>query len=390
MHLKYSLLAAACALGFAGTTLAQNLGVSKTELKIATIQDLSGPLAPIGKQGRDGMQLRVDEANEQGGINGRKIVFKVEDDGYDPKRAVLAAQKLVNQEKVFAIVGHIGTAVNLATFPVMFPKKVINFLPLTAAREMYEPLNPLTYAFIAPYYQQIREAVPEMVKEKKLSKVCTIYQDDEFGAEVLKGTEDGLKDIGMTLTEKASFKRGATDFSSQVAKTKAAGCDLVTLGGVIRETIGTIATSKKMGYSPVFLGSAASYSELIPKLGGKAMEGLYATMAAQVPYTDDVDNKQLAFWATKYKTKFNEDGGIFSAYGYIVMDMFLQAVAKAGPNLTTDAFIKTMDSMSYPSDIFGSAPATFSATKHLGSTAWRLSEVVDGKWKVASPYHTKK
>jgi len=389
MHLKTTLLATACALGFAGTALAQNLGMSKTELKVATIQDLSGPLAPIGKQARDGMQLRVDEANEQGGINGRKIVFKVEDDGYDPKRAVLAAQKLVNQEKVFAIVGHIGTAANLATFPVMFPKKVVNFLPLTAAREMYEPLNPLTYAFIAPYYQQIREAVPELVKEKKLSKVCTIYQDDEFGAEVLKGTEDGLKDIGMQLVEKASFKRGATDFSSQVAKTKAAGCDLVTLGGVIRETIGTVATSKKMGYTPVFLGSAASYSELIPKLGGKAMDGLYATMAAQVPYTDDASNKPLAFWATKYKTKFNEDGGIFSAYGYIVMDMFLQAVAKAGPNLTTDAFIKTMDGMSYPTDIFGSAPAHYTATNHLGSTAWRLSQVEDGKWKVVSPYHTK-
>ncbi|MCD6662160.1 MAG: ABC transporter substrate-binding protein [Comamonas sp.] len=389
MHLKTTLVAAACALGFAGTALAQNLGVSKTELKLATIQDLSGPLAPIGKQARDGMQLRVDEANEQGGINGRKIVFKVEDDGYDPKRAVLAAQKLVNQEKVFAIVGHIGTAANLATFPVMFPKKVINFLPLTAAREMYEPLNPLTYAFIAPYYQQIREAVPELVKEKKLSKVCTIYQDDEFGAEVLKGTEDGLKDIGMQLVEKASFKRGATDFSSQVAKTKAAGCDLVTLGGVIRETIGTVATSRKMGYNPVFLGSAASYSELIPKLGGKAMDGLYATMAAQVPYADDTSNKQLAFWATKYKTKYNEDGGIFSAYGYIVMDMFLQAVAKAGPNLTTDAFIKTMDGMSYPTDIFGSAPAHYTATNHLGSTAWRLSQVEDGKWKVVSPYHTK-
>ena len=164
MQTKYGFLALACALGFAGSALAQNQGITKTELKIATIQDLSGPIAAIGKQARDGMQLRVDEANEQGGINGRKIVLKVEDDGYDPKRAVLAAQKLVNQEKVFAIVGHIGTAANLATFPVLFPKKVFNFMPLTAAREMYEPLNPLTYAFIAPYYNQIREAVPEMVK----------------------------------------------------------------------------------------------------------------------------------------------------------------------------------------------------------------------------------
>ncbi len=389
MQMKYTFLAAACALGLAGTALAQSQGVSKTELRLATIQDLSGPIAAIGKQARDGMQLRVDELNEQGGVNGRKVVFKVEDDGYDPKRAVLAAQKLVNQEKVFAIVGHIGTAANLATFPVMLPKKVFNFMPLTAAREMYEPLSPYTYAFIAPYYQQIREATPRLVKEKNLKKVCVIYQDDEFGEEILKGTEDGLKDIGMQLAEKASFKRGATDFSSQVAKTKAAGCELVTLGTIIRETIGTIGTARKMGYNPVFLGSAAAYSELIPKLAGKAMDGLYATMAAQVPYADDAGNKALAFWATKYKTRYGEDGGIFSAYGYIVMDMFIQAVAKTGPNLTTEGFVKTMEGMSFPTDIFGSAPATFSATKHLGSTAWRLSQVQDGKWKVVSEYSTK-
>jgi branched-chain amino acid transport system substrate-binding protein len=80
----------------------------------------------------------------------------VEDSAYDPKKAVLAAQKLVNQDKIFAMIGHIGTAQNLAAMPVQFEKNVINFFPVTAAREMYEPFHRLKYSFAATYYDQMR------------------------------------------------------------------------------------------------------------------------------------------------------------------------------------------------------------------------------------------
>ena len=377
--------ALAAALALATTAFAQSQGVSKNEVVLGTIQDLSGPIADFGKQARMGMLLRVDEINEQGGINGRKFKLLVEDAAYDPKKAVLAAQKLVNQDKIFAMVGHIGTAPNLAAMPVQFEKNVINFFPITAAREMYEPLHKLKYSFAATYYDQIRSALPKMVKDKGAKKVCTIYQDDDFGLEVVRGAEAGLKTIGMELAEKTSYKRGATDFSSQVARMKAASCDLVVMGTIIRETIGTIAESRKTGFTPTFLGSSACYTDLIHKLGGKAMDGLYATMTVANPYTDD-QSQQVAFWANKYKTKFNEDPTVFSVYGYNIIDSFAAAVSKAGPNLTTDSFIKAMDAMSFPSDIFGSAPATFSATKRLGSDASRLSQLQDGRWKVVSDY----
>ncbi|PKO45406.1 MAG: ABC transporter substrate-binding protein [Betaproteobacteria bacterium HGW-Betaproteobacteria-3] len=367
-----------------GAALAQQ-GVSKSEITLGSIQDLSGPIAGFGKQVRLGMMLRVDEINEQGGVNGRKLVLKVEDSAYDPKRAVLAAQKLVNQDKIFAMVAHIGTAQNLAAMPVQFDKNVINFFPVTAAREMYEPYHRLKYSFAATYYDQMRMAVPKLVKEKGAKKVCTMYQDDEFGLEVMRGGEVGLKSIGMEFAEKTSYKRGATDFSSQVAKMKAEGCDFVVLGTIIRETIGGIATARKLGFNPTFLGSSAAYTDLIHKLGGKAMDGFYATMTVQHPYLDEA-SQPIRFWANKYKTKFNDDPTVFSVYGYNAVDTFIRAAQKAGPNLTTDSFIKAMDTMVVPPDMFGSPEATYTPKKRLGSDVARLSQLQDAKWKVVSDY----
>ncbi len=365
--------------------LAQSQGVSKTEIVVGSIQDLSGPLAGYGKQARNGMQLRVDELNEQGGVHGRRMVLKVEDSGYDPRKAVLAAQKLVNQDKIFIMAGHIGTAQNLAAMPIQFEKNVINFMPLTAAREMYEPFHKLKYSFAVPYYEQVRVMLPRLAKEKGSKKVCVHYQDDDFGLEVLKGAEAGLKDINMELAEKTSFKRGATEFSSQVAKLKAAGCDMVVMGTLIRETIGTIGESRKTGFSPTFLGTSGAYTDLIPRLGGKAMDGFYAAMTTQHPYLDEA-SQPIRFWANKYKTKFNEDPTVFSAYGYIIIDALVRAAEKAGPNLSTESLGKAMDGMNYPADIFGSAPSSFTATKRLGSNASRLSQLQEGRWKVVADY----
>ncbi|MBK6323816.1 MAG: ABC transporter substrate-binding protein [Burkholderiales bacterium] len=383
MKLKTALTLTALAL--AASVAGAQQGVSKDEIVLGSIQDLSGPLAGFGKQARLGMLLAVDEVNEQGGINGRKIKLIVEDSGYDPKKAVLAAQKLVNQDKIFMMVGHIGTAQNMAAMPVQFEKNVINFFPITAAREMYEPFNRLKYSYAATYYDQMRNAVPKLVKEKGIKKVCTLYQDDDFGLEVLRGGEAGLKSIGMEFAERTSYKRGATDFSSQVQKLQAGGCEMVVLGTIIRETIGTIGTARKLGYNPVFLGSSAAYTDLIHKLGGKAMDGLYATMTVQNPYLDEA-SQPIRFWASKYKTKFNEDPTVFSVYGYTIITSFATAAGRAGKDLNTNSFIKVMNSMTIQPDFFGGAVQTFTATKRLGSDASRLSQIQDGKWKTVSDY----
>jgi branched-chain amino acid transport system substrate-binding protein len=384
MKMLRSITAVALALAAAAAS-AQSQGVTKDEIVIGSIQDLSGPVAGFGKQARFGMQLRIDELNEQGTIHGRKLKLLIEDSAYDPRKAVLAAQKLVNQDKIFAMVQHLGTAHNNAAMPVQLEKNVVNWFPLTSSRDMWDPFHRLKFAFAASYYDQMRAAAPRLAKEKGAKKPCTIYQDDDFGIEVMRGAEAGLKAAGMDFAEKTSFKRGATDFSSQVARMKAAGCDLVVMGTIIRETIGTIAESRKTGFNPTFLGSNAAYTDLIHKLGGKAMDGLYATMTVQNPYLDE-SNNQIRFWAAKYKTKYNEDPTVFSVYGYTAIDAFIQVAQKAGPNLTTDSFVKAAESHEFPQDIFGAPIARFGPQKRQASDVARLSQLQDARWRVVSDY----
>lgn len=379
-------LAALGGLGSLGAAHAQGQqGITPTEILLGSILDLSGPVAAMGKPARNGMLMRLDEVNEQGGIHGRKLRLIVEDDGYDPKKAVLAAQKLVNRDKVFLVAGHLGTAQNMAAMPVQFEKNIINFYPLTAAREMYEPLHRLKYSFAATYYDQVRLAAPKLVADKGAKKACVVYQDDDFGLEVLRGAEAGLKAAGRELAEKTTYKRGATDFSSQVARLKAAACDFVILGTTIRETVGVMAESRKSGFEPTFLSTSASYTDVVTRLGGKAVEGLLTTMTAQHPYLDDASGP-LRLWANKYKTRFGDDPNVFSAYGYVIVDHFAQAANKAGKGLSTDSFIQAMDSMRFEPDMFGFPVISFSAQKRLGSDESRLSQVVDGRWKVVSGY----
>lgn len=256
---------------------------------------------------------------------------------------------------------------------------------MALAREMYEPISPLHYAWMPTYFQQISAAVPVLYKQQAAGKACVVFQDDDFGQEVVQGAEAGLKKAGATLVERASFKRNATDFSSQVARIKNAGCDFVVLGTLIRETVGVISEAHKLGYTPKFLVSSNAYTDLIPKLGGAPMDGLYASHHAAFPYLDDASEPVRA-WANRYETKFKQVPSIFSAYGYTKIDIFVRALEKAGPDLKSEDFVHAMESIEIPADIFGNPSMRFSDKTHLASDKSRLSRLENGRWKVVFDY----
>ncbi len=380
------IIAVAAAL-FTGVAFAQGQGVTKAEIVIGTAQDLSGPIVGFSKPTVNGMRMRVDEINEQGGIHGRKLRLVVEDHGYDPKKAVLAAQKMIQRDKIFVALGSIGTPTALAAMPLYLEKNVAHLFPLTGARQMYEPLQKLKYSFAAPYFDQMRSGLKHLVKEKGLKRVCIVYQDDDFGAEVMEGGAAGLKDIGMSYVERTTFKRGATDFSSQIARMKDANCDIVVMGTIIRETIGTIATARKLGFNPEFIGTTASYDGIIAKLGGPVVNGFYSTCQISFPYPDDA-SKNVRDWVARYKEKFKEAPTLFSAYGQVIISLFAAAAEKAGPNLTPVTLDKALESLTYPRDMFGGDEQRFSPTKHLGSNRAKLCQIQNGKWVSITDYIT--
>ncbi len=366
---------------FASMAMAQTQGVTKDSITLGTIQDLSGPLAAYGKQTRNGLQMYFDEMNARGGVAGRKVSMVVEDSGYDPRKALLAAQKLVNSDKIFLMVAHLGTAQNMAAMPVQFEKNVINFMPVTAARSMYLPADKLKVAFAASYYDQVLTILPEMMKERKFTKPCVIYQDDEFGLEVVRGGDAALAVVKQSFVEKTSFKRGATEFSSQVAKMKSSGCDVVLMGTIIRETVGVLAEAKKIGLDAFFLGTSAAYTHLIPALGGPVAEGFTAMMTTGHPYADD-PSPQVREWAARYKTKFNEDATVFSAYGWQIAYAFEEFAKKAGTDLTVESFLKAVESTDLPKDMFDMQGCKITPANRLCDNSFRLSTIKNGRWVI--------
>lgn len=364
---------------------AQAQGVSKDEIVVGTIQDLSGPLAALGTHFRNSLQMRFDEVNAEGGIHGRKIRLVAEDSGYDPKKGVLAAQKLIQRDKVFAAVSNLGSPVMLATMPLFLERRVLHLFPAAAHPSAYEPLHKYKFQNLPSYAIQIEKAAPSLIRQHGYKKVGILFQDDDFGQDVLAGTESALKALKMPMCGKATYKRGATDFSSQVATLKGNGCDFVILGTVLRETVGVMAEARKTGWDVPMLVQAAGYSAQVPALGGKATEGLYGTPLTPHPYPD-ASNPKLNAWIAAYKQKFNVDPNAYTAIGYAQADLFVMAARKAGPDLSAGKFAEALETLVREPDFLGSPRFKFSKTDHLGSRATRLAQIRNGRWENITDY----
>src|SRR5215475_11127548 len=159
-------LTAAASLALASAAMAQQRGVTATEVTFGMPTDLSGVAATYGVSSANGVKMRFDEANEAGGINGRKVNVIIEDQAYQVPKAVQACNKLINRDNVFAFVAALGTPMNNACFKEQLAANVPNLFPLTAARSMYEPYDRLKFYGAATYVDQIRAAVSYFVKEK--------------------------------------------------------------------------------------------------------------------------------------------------------------------------------------------------------------------------------
>lgn len=363
---------------------AQTRGVSKTEIILGMPTDISGVAATYGVSSSNAVRMRVEELNDAGGINGRKIKLIVEDQAYQVPKAVQACNKLINRDNVFAFVAALGTPMNNACFKDQFAANVPNLFPLSAARSMYEPFERLKFYGAASYVDQIRSAVQYFVKEKGKKAVCVMYQDTDFGKEILIGAEIQTKQLGMKVVETAAHKPTDQDFTAPITKLKAAGCDLILMGTIVRDFIVPYNTARKMGWTDVdFVGSAAVYDLVVGAAQG--MEGFYGMGLTEMPYADSSVESVKKFVAD-YKKKFNIDPNIGAVYGYVAADLTAVGIKNAGADLTLDSFIKGMEAIKGYKDIFNGPEVTFSDKIRQGASSSFLAVVKGGRWtRVTQP-----
>jgi branched-chain amino acid transport system substrate-binding protein len=359
-------------------------GISPTEIVIGTHQDLSGPIKVWGVPVSNGMKMAVEEINASGGINGRKLRMILEDNGYDPKKAVLASQKMVERDKVFAMIGGMGSAPTLAAQDILFDAGVLQLFPLTAAEFTFkfDPAKPqerLKFNNLLPYVESTRAAVKYMMEWKGFKKPCILHQDDEYGKNVLDGFTQQLEALKVQPASITSYKRGVSDFSAQIAKMKSDGCDLVVLGTIIRETIGAMGEAKKLGWDVTFLGATPTNVLEVPALGKEIVEGMYAAAAFEIPYEDTAKGK-VKDWLANYKKMFGTDANTQAIIGYNAITTFAFYAEKAGKDLTGQKMLDSLESGAPFQDIFASPPSIFSKTNHLASTVTQVQQIKNGRW----------
>jgi ABC-type branched-subunit amino acid transport system substrate-binding protein len=365
-------------------TKVTNEGISASEIVIGTHQDLSGPIKVWGVPVANGMKMATEEVNAAGGINGRKIRLVVEDSGYDPKKAVLASQKLIERDKIFAMVGPMGSPTVLAAQDILFDAGVLQLFPLTAAEFTFkfDPAKPqerLKFNNLLPYVESTRAALKYMMEWKSFRKPCIMHQDDEYGKNVLDGFNQQLTAMKVQPASITSYKRGASDFSAQVAKMKSDGCDLVVLGTILRETIGAMTEARKLGWDVTFLGASPTNVLEVPTLGKDAVEGLYAASLFEIPYEDTAKGK-VKDWIVNYKKTFGTDANTQAMIGYNAMMTFAFYADKAGKDLTGQKMLDSLESGEKFLDIFNSPPTKFSKTDHLANTITQVQQVKGGRW----------
>jgi branched-chain amino acid transport system substrate-binding protein len=378
--LTAGLLIGAVALAGVAAAQKETRGVSKTEIVLGMHTDLSGPAATYGVSSSNAVKMRFDELNEKGGLHGRKIRLIVEDTQYQVPRAVQAGTKLINRDHIFAMVAGLGTPMNNALFKDQFDANVPNLFPLSAARSMYEPFHKLKFYGAASYVDQVRAGINYFVTKKGKKALCAMYQDTDFGKEVLDGVQLQADKLKLKIVETATHKPTDQDFTAQITKLKAANCDLVVLGTIVRDSIVPYATARKIGWTDVdFLGSTASYDLFVAAAQGGVTEGLFAMGLTDMPYRDHLSPTAQA-WFDRYKERFKVDPNIGAVYGWVAADLTVVGLEKAGADLTTDSFVKGMESIKSYKDIFNGPEASFGPDKHQGASSAFLAQVKGGRW----------
>lgn len=371
---------AAVSMTLAGMASAQTQGVTDTEVLIGSNQDMSGVFAAFGAPAMTAANLYFADVNANGGVHGRTIRLVIEDHAYQMPKAMSGINKLVNSDKVFAMLLSLGTPMNVAAFPLLEAKGIPNISPLTASQQMTHPPSANKYAASSSYYDQMIAAVKYMKDNEGSTVACSMYIPSDFGNEIQAGTVAAAEANGMTFAAETKHKPDELDFVGSLSKLKAEGCDLITIALGVRQAITAVATAKKIGWTDVkFLGGSASFHTAVAKVPGGITEGFYAA-AGWSDLVARMGNPEVAAWVKAYTDATGEAfPGTGALLGRSAAETLVRGLEAAGQDLTHASFQAGMESLSFRDEI-SDIDVKYSSDNHQGAAEVIISKIVDGNW----------
>ncbi|PCI85271.1 MAG: branched-chain amino acid ABC transporter substrate-binding protein [Hyphomicrobiales bacterium] len=376
-------IAGVAALMMTSTALAETQGVSDTEVTFGSVSDLSGIFAAVGVPAVNGANLRFDEANAAGGVHGRMVKFIVEDNGYQLPRAMQGYNKLLNRDKVFAMLLSLGTPMNIAGFRLLDPKGIPNISPLSASLKMLgEPMHNKFSGF-SSYFDQAAAGITFLADKYDAKNICAMYLPSEYGNEVVDGAKSAIEKLSLNFAAETTHKGDEADFVGSLSKLKAAECEVVIMALGVRQSITVVGTAKKMGLTDMqFLNTSAGFLGVVAAVPGGVTEGLYAS-SGWVDLAARASDAAPAKFIADYTAQYGSAPGGFAMLGYSAANQTIMALEAAGKDLTTDSFIAGMETVDYMDDLM-SAQITYGTGDHQGADDVVLSVVKDGGWVVVN------
>lgn len=375
---------AAILLVLCGAAFAADQGITDDAIRVGQISDLSGATAVWGVPSTNGTRMRFEEANAAGGIHGRNLELIVEDGQYQVPVSVKAANKLLNRDRVFVMLGNIGTPANNANLPRQLRMGVANLFPVTAAVSMYEPLHPLKFSYFVSYRDQVRGGLRYMTEKTGARKVCLQTQATDYGHEVEIGYEMAVEELGLESVYLGRHKVNETDFVGTVTSLKNSGCELLFAGTIVKDTILLYSTARKAGWDVPIVGNMVVMNPLIAEAADGNMDGLYSAGPLVMADFESAgpENQWRRDWHRRYVARFGEAPNVQSQVAYVTADLTIRAMEAAGPELTTEKLVAELEKIRNYEDPFGGPTLSLAADKHQAADSLYLSQVVDGKWQV--------
>ena len=338
-------------------------GVSKDSILFGQVAALNGPAQALGQGMREGILAAFEEANRAGGINGRKFELKSIDDSYEPEKTIEATNKAIKEDKVFALVGAVGTPTSRAGQPIATAAKVPFIGPFTGAEFLRNPFNRYVVNIRASYFQETEAWVEHLTNDLGVTRIAILYQDDAFGLSGLAGVKKAMEKRNLSLVAEGTFKRNTTAIKSALLEIMKSQPQAVVTVGPYKPIATFIKLARQLKVDATFVAiSFVGSDSLAQELGS---EGAGVVVSQVVPFPGDkslpvVASYHSALAAVNEKSK----PGFVSLEGYLAGRLVVEAIRRIPGEPTRDAFLDAIERE--PFDL-GGMKLTFSATQNQGS-----------------------